>query len=598
MPTEEPRRVGGVTIQINGQKLSDEVMAALDEAVVEDDLGQPAMFTLRFNDPQHKLLDGALLALGAEVKISAQGAQAAAPKPLLAGEITALEPAFEQQNLVLVVRGYDRAHRLHRGRKTRTFTSQSDAEIVGQIARAQGFKPDAEGVAGQLSYLIQHNQTDMQFLHERAARSGCQIVVDDKTLRFKPADAAPPAGPELTWGATLLAFRARMSAVAQPNEVEVRGWDPAAKRALVGKATKAAAPSKPKAGADGGKAAQRAFGDAATVFVSDRPVRTQREAEKLAQAILDARSGDYLAAEGLCFGEPELRAGREVTIGGLGERLSGSYFVSATRHSYTARDGYQTQFFVNGRRSGGLLAALDDGPPRPALHGVVIGIVTNNDDPDKLGRVRVKFPWLDEQHESDWARLAAPGAGKERGLYVLPEVDDEVLLAFEHGDINRPFVLGGLFNGKDAPPLGDAVKAGKVERRTLTTRAGHRLTITDEDGKGAIELQTRAGQRARLSDEQGQTGIVLETKDGQRVHLEDKPGQATITIVTKGGQEIVLTDSPPGKITITSGGEVEIGGAGGKLRIGPAGVELQSSSMLSVKATGILSVEGSLVKIN
>jgi uncharacterized protein involved in type VI secretion and phage assembly len=87
------------------------------------------------------------------------------------------------------------------------------------------------------------------------------------------------------------------------------------------------------------------------------------------------------------------------------------------------------------------------------IHGVVVGLVTNNQDPDGLGRVKVKFPWLSDVDESSWARIAAPMAGKQRGACFLPEVDDEVLVAFEHGDMRFPYVLGALWNGQDAPPV-------------------------------------------------------------------------------------------------------------------------------------------------
>jgi uncharacterized protein involved in type VI secretion and phage assembly len=206
-----------------------------------------------------------------------------------------------------------------------------------------------------------------------------------------------------------------------------------------------------------------------------------------------------------------------------------------------------TAFYVNGRRCGGLLAAIDGGKPRQATGGVVIGIVTNNNDPDKLGRVKVKFPWLDDSQESDWARLAAPGAGATRGLFAVPEIDDEVLVAFEHGDASRPYIIGGLWNGKDKPPRSDAVQGGKVQQRIFKTRAGHSITLSDQDGAGKIEI---------------------------------KSGKHTITLDDKG----------VGKVTITSGGDLELKAAGGKLSIGAAGMELSANATLTIK--------GKLVKIN
>src|SRR3972149_536693 len=86
------------------------------------------------------------------------------------------------------------------------------------------------------------------------------------------------------------------------------------------------------------------------------------------------------------------------------------------------------------------------------ISGVVPGIVTNNQDPDGLGRVKIKFPWLSDDNETDWVRIATLMAGGQRGGFFLPEVGDEVLVAFEHGDINHPYVIGALWNGVDKPP--------------------------------------------------------------------------------------------------------------------------------------------------
>lgn len=554
--SDNHRDSGQMIILVNGNELPPEVGGALEAVLVEDDLAQPAMFSLRFNDPTHAILDGGQLSLGAAVVIKAAARQGAASKTIFSGEITALEPGFEQRHIGLTVRGYDRSHRLHRGRSTRTFVRQSDADIVDQIARARGLRADAEAGPAPVDYLMQHNQTDMQFLAERAARLGFRVAVDDKTLRFTRAEGAPEAAPAQVWGSTLLSFQARLSLVAQPNEVQVRGWDPQLKREIVGTASRAARPLRLPVETSGGPAAQAAFGEQATLTITDRLVTSKREADRLAQAILDERSGDFLTAEGLCLGEPSLRAGCSVELQDIGASLSGSYFVTASRHSYTPREGYQTQFFVRGHRAAGLLAAIEPAPPAPALAGVAVGIVTNVNDPERQGRVKVRLPWLDDQHESDWARVAAPGAGGERGLMLLPEIDDEVLVAFEQGDINRPYVLGGLWNGKDKPPIPGPVRAGKVERRAFKTRAGHTLSFSDEDGKGSI------------------------------------------TITTAGGQQIILDDQAPGKIRIACGGEIEIAGQGGKLSIGASGVELSSDTALTLKAGADLTIQGAMVNIN
>ncbi|MGF1485900.1 MAG: phage baseplate assembly protein V [Prochloraceae cyanobacterium] len=113
----------------------------------------------------------------------------------------------------------------------------------------------------------------------------------------------------------------------------------------------------------------------------------------------------------------------------------------------------------------------------------LIGIVTDNEDPEKMGRVKVKFPTLTEEHNSAWARIVSVGGGKERGIDWLPEIDDEVLVGFEHGSIDRPLVLGGLWNGKDVPPepTNKSVNNNLVRLRTIKTRTGHQIQFIEED---------------------------------------------------------------------------------------------------------------------
>lgn len=573
---EKQHNIGQFFVQIDGKDAPLDVMRQLDDAVIEDDLARPAMFLLRFNDSGLKLIDGDLFQLGREVKLGAAGADGK-PGQILVGEITAVETALEQHNLTLTVRGYDRSHRLQRGQRTRTFLNQTDDEIVRQIAREAGLRAEITPTNVLHRYLVQHNQTDMEFLRERAVALGYRVTVVDKRLLFQPVEHAPAEAPALDYGVNLLSFRARLSAAAQPSSVEVRGWDPAAKRAIVGKSERPTRPPKVNGGATAAQAAQQAFGTPAALVVGDRPVASADEAERMATAILDHVGGEYFSAEGHCLGMTQLRAGSVVTIKNVGSRLSGQYFVTATRHEYTTAGGYTTTFYVTGRRPNGLLeSARQDGPPQSSRAAVAVGIVTNVGDPDKLGRVRLKFPWLDDQHESDWARLALPWAGPGRGIFAAFEVDDEVLVAFEHGDINRPYVIGALWNGKDRPPDA-AVKPGR--KLALIQTAGGQIVTLDDAAK-------------RITIKSGDQTIVLDSQENQ---LTVAAGAAKLTMQTGSGA-----------VTLETSGNLSIKAAGGSLEIGASGIELKSSgtlkvdagAMLDLTSNAVVNVRGSLVKIN
>jgi len=191
------------------------------------------------------------------------------------------------------------------------------------------------------------------------------------------------------------------------------------------------------------------------------------------------------------------------------------------------------------------LLAQTAGDRTHRVDGVVIGIVTNNRDPDGMARVRVKFPWLSGTDESWWARMAVPMAGDNRGTYFLPEVDDEVLVTFEHGDIRFPFIIGAMWNGKQPPPAKN--DDGENNIRLIRSRCGHEIRLDDSDGREKIEIR-------------------------------DKDGHNTIVI-----------ESAAGKITIKSQGTVQIESQDKVIIEG---------TTIDIKATGPLKIKGATVDIN
>lgn len=212
--------------------------------------------------------------------------------------------------------------------------------------------------------------------------------------------------------------------------------------------------------------------------------------------------------------------------------------------------------------AGGGLPGVREG----RFYGVVTAVVTNNEDPDKLGRVKVRFPWLSDEVESQWARVAAPMAGKDRGTWFLPEVDDEVLVAFEHGDVRFPFVLGALWNGTDTAPYDNG--DGKNNVRSIKSRAGHELLFDDDDQKGQV---------------------VIRTKAGHTITLDDSSGQEKISIVDKSGSNKIEFDSAQGAIAVA---------AQTKLSLKAQMIQIEADTALSLKSGATLEIKGTLVKIN
>lgn len=200
------------------------------------------------------------------------------------------------------------------------------------------------------------------------------------------------------------------------------------------------------------------------------------------------------------------------------------------------------------------------------IYGVVIGIVTNNQDPDGMGRLRLRFPWRDADEESYWARVATMMAGNGRGSWFLPEVDDEVLVAFDHGDIHHPYVIGSLWNGQDAPPQ------------------------TNSDGENNIrEIKSRAGHEFILDDTQAAEKVVIKTKGGHVITLDDTAGGEKIEIIDKTGSNKIVIDSMQNSISMESAM---------MLKIKSTQIEISADATMTIKAGAALTLQGAVIKIN
>ncbi|MCB0207512.1 MAG: type IV secretion protein Rhs, partial [Anaerolineae bacterium] len=156
---------------------------------------------------------------------------------------------------------------------------------------------------------------------------------------------------------------------------------------------------------------------------------------------------------------------------------------------------------------------------RNRLYGVYPALVADINDPDGQGRVKVRLPWLPDDGGgfSVWARLATLMAGANRGTWFIPDVDDEVLVAFEGGDPRRPYVVGALWNGQDTPPE-TMDGAGNNFIKSITSRNGVKITLDDNDGQEKMILETPGGQKLTLQDGPGKVEIV--DSNGNSVTLD------------------------------------------------------------------------------
>jgi phage protein D len=594
-------------LTLDGADLSGAQLARLAEVVVEQSLHLPHMAVLRFVDigddsrpsvsVYYDLVDGATFKIGKELEVKLGYGT---PASVFKGEITAVEldVTADDPRPMMTVRAYSRAHRLHRGRQTRSFLAMSDSDIVAKVAQEGGVTATATATSVVHDYTIQYNQTNWEFLKDLAARNGFEVFVEDKKLFFrKPkngsdAEAAPA---QKLWD-SLIDVRVKMSAALQPSEVNVRGWNVKDKVAIVGTASSGTMMPSNGVSSGGAATAKSAGWGAAKLQIVNQPVFNQAVATNLAKAVFEEFDGAFIEAEGTCGGDPSLKAGKVVQLGAIGTKFAGKYYLTSVVHTFRLDGDYVTSFVASARRSNTLYDHIQAKSSAFGIPGVVVGVVTNVTDPDDLGRVKVKFPWIADDQESHWARIASPMAGNGRGFMFLPEVNDEVLVAFEHGDPGRAYVVGHLWNGKDLPPKknSEVSAQGKVNLRIIKSRSGHTITLDDTQGSEKIEIV----------DKTTKNKITFESSSNKISIISE----ADVVITAKGKAEITATgdcsiEAQNAKITAKQAGSIT---ANGKLTLkGSQGVDIQGAQInikadatAEFSASGPLTLKGAIVKIN
>ena len=596
-------------VDIDGSPLAADAKAMLVSAYVDDSLRLPDTFVLRFRDSERMVIAKSGAKIGGKVKVSVASDASTSPEPLIEGEITALEAEFDSTGTYTVIRGYDQAHRLFRGRRTETYIQSTASDVATKVAQRAGLSVGKiESTSTVFDHLSQGGVTDWEFLESLAKQIGYEIAVKNGKFDFrKPqkADTAPAGGKAaaenplvLRLGTDLLRFRALVTAAEQVKEVQARGWDLAQKKAFVAtspaKTTSAVLPTITPVDIAG------KFNDPVYV-ASDVAYRTQAEVDGAAAAIAEQIAGAFAEFEGVARGNPKLFAGAAISIDNVGAPFDGKYTITTSRHRYDPATGYTTSFAVTGRQERSLYGLASGGGGGRTGQAPVIAQVSDANDPQQQARVKLTFPWLSDSYVSDWARTVQPGAGKNRGAMVLPEVGDEVLVIFEQGDIRRPYVLGGLYNGVDTPPTGGPTlidgSSGAINRRSMVSRRGHRIDLIDEDGRTEGITLSSTGDKLQLKMDSVDTKITVHS-DG-KILIEGKGG----IVIDSASAKLELKGS---EVSIAATSGVKIDGGSGAVDVSTSGplslkgttAKLEGSASTEVKASGVLTIQGTLVKIN
>ncbi len=600
-PVALPTLVPVAELKVNGSMVSSAVIADLLDVRVNLVLNGVSEATLRLYDADFEKVDSTTFEIGAAIEIGF----APAREPLttvFVGEITAIGIEQGPTDLhELVITCFDKGHRLARSTAAKTYQQVTYSDVATQIAGAHGLSTDIASTFGEAvhPYLLQTSD-DAAFLAEMARRTGHQWRVDGDTLKVFNGYAGQ-ATHTLTWGEDLLRFRARVNGSPALDEIKTRAWDPLTKREIVGTAGNPNAELLNEiADIDAQRNKGKSIGGSPPTRTGTRQVFTSvDEANTVATAMRQEIAASVLQAKGECFGTATMAPGTKVVVTGAGTRMSGKYFLTAVEHAYSPK-GYVTRFTAGPVTGSGVSDLLSIGGPPTTHLAPVIGIVTNNKDSrdGREGVVRVKFPTFGDNIESAWARVVALGAGATRGMQMLPAVNDEVLVVFEGGDYRRPLVIGGLWNGSDAPKIAAATttKNGAVVQWAITTAKGQQLLFDDSTDASLNVLMTVDGQNTKLYLGKDKVELfsnqkTIEIKSGQAdILLDGQRGDVTI----KGTNvKIEATQS----IKLTGNQSVEIVGQT-QAKMSGTTVEVKGTAKTDVGGTGMTTIAGTPVKIN
>lgn len=624
------------------------VEQAVRRVVVDTHAHLPDMFEVTFFD-EGGILANNMIDIGTSVKIWGGAVDSTDAPSLIEGEVTAIEAEIHGNVCHTTIRGYEKAHRMQRVRRTFVYRNMKDSDIASMMALKYGLvtaPPQVDPTTGVHEALAQFNQTDWDFLKHRAAENGYDFGVVQGAFVFrKPVKASgtakflgllpiPGGAPKLVAGENLIHFRPRVTGAGQVPKVMVRAWDPAQKQVVVGQAAaettqvdlddvdqakdmfdKFLLPPRmpdipipvliPGTGASIDWTAKESLptsvnGDVYTIV--DRAVGTTNAANGMAKGLAEHVASTFAEAEGTCAGNPLVQAGMSIVVENTPGYFSGKWVVTNARHVFDEDDPhepYLTHFVVSGRQERSLLGLASLGasnagattPPR--IDGVVPAIVVDNNDPKKQARVRVALPWLADNYVSDWCRVMFTGMGQKGGWMLIPEPDDEVLVAFEFGDIRRPYVIGGLSNPKDSKkaPV-PKVTMGKVAERGFTSRDGHKLVFIEDPTPDPTDSVPKQKTGLLIEDKEGKLKINLDMRQPTGKKIEIQVDGAA------GGSKIIMDDM--GAITIES----TMPGSG-QLTLKGANISIEATTQLTLKGTQVkiegsaeVAVSGGMIRLN
>lgn len=560
-------------VKVNGSALSDDNVAQLLDCHVDLAIGRPGSAELRFFDPTFDLIDSTQFDLGKTVEV--QFPSSSGLEVVFKGAITGIETeTLETGDSIFRVVAYDKSFSLTRKWKNKVWLKSKYSDIVSAIASECGVTAQMSATTEVYEHIAQMSD-HATLLTQIATDLGLVWFFHNDKLHVVKPDVTGNAVCTLTLFENLYSLRSSTSAAAVTDAATARGWDPASKEVVQGTSDMPSRLDNTALGLGTRTQAKSHFPSERVAL--QRPTISAAEAKTVASALRARDQGEELTVRGKADGHAGIVPGAVIDIKGAGTKISGKYFVAEAEHIYSS-SGYVVRFVV-GSGSPRTLVDLLGARQATAWHhrGPVIGIVTEVGKSADNGKVKVKLPVVGDSMQTDWARVAAIGAGKNRGLFMMPSINDEVLVMFEHGDLRRPVVVGSLWNGKDKPETVVVEESGVVKEFRLTTTGKSHLILTDSaQGDGPFaQLDIDGGIKLMLAKEKvellsAQKPLTLKSGTALLEFKDDK--------VTLKGQDINIE-------------------ATANLNLKGTNVKVEASAGLTLKATGQAQLQGATVTV-
>jgi type VI secretion system secreted protein VgrG len=581
-----------LTVKVDGEALSDDAFQRIGSFSWKESINEPPTGSLVF-DTDDRTEDALKVedCIGKEIEVTLTNPHDEAVT-VFKGEVHAAEQAGRRDatgSWTLVFR--HKAHRLTQQSQCKMWMSgdygdHKASDVVKQVIENAGLSAKKVD-ASQLSRAAfqQYRETDFNFLQRLVEDMGMWLVFahdasgDVSVTKSHEFATTIETAPRYAWEPWLLDWH--VSSATTPNALGVR-TPPNPKETRVGGADESETLS------DQESAGRKAFGEL-KVAEYDASPESQDHAKTHAKSMLYSLGGPGLRLSGAVLNLP-LFSGDVVKMKGGpvegGTGLATEFFVTEAEVHYN-ESGVETQF-TGHMKDDKIL------PPRkairPRIGGVAVAVVTNSERSTlEQGRVKVKFPWLTDA-ESAWLRIAQPWAGKERGAWFLPRVDDEVLVAFEQGDPDRPFIIGSLHNSKDKPPIPLPSEWTKSIIRTVKE---HHLVFEDKDGEEFVEIQTGLEQHNLRFDDKNKA-VTMKSGAGHTLHFDDEG--KTIELHSTGGLEVTMDDNGQ-SVTIKALQSMTLECGPSKIELKPDGITIKGMKV-DVQADTMATVKGVTAEVN